>query len=80
MSTKTLPGGVEIEDAEGHKKFLTLEADGPNLVKLVVYSAGVPVGTPIRLKQGGAGRIAADFPGLSAEHFILDDDGHITNG
>ena len=80
MSTTTLPGGVEIEDAEGHKKFISLEASGPNLVNVNVYEGGVLVGTPLRLKQGGAGRIAGDFPGLSGDHFILDDDGKLTNG
>jgi hypothetical protein len=57
----------------------TEEASGLPILLLHAYQDGVFRGTIGRPKLSGD-RLAMDFPGLDPEFFIVDGDGHITNG
>lgn len=53
-------------------------------VRVTNSSTSAEEGTPIRFKLGGAGRLAADFPGVSDAFFINNGEhggpGSISNG
>lgn len=50
-----------------------------SLGQLVPSFFGPVKGQPIRFKIAGS-KIAADFPGVNGDGFVVDGDGHITNG
>lgn len=53
--------------------------DGWVLINVYRVSDNSLVGTPIVLKKAGD-KIAANFPGLDPNLFVLDENGKITNG
>lgn len=51
-----------------------------SLGNLVPSFFGPVKGQPVRFKLTTSGKVAADFPGVNSDGFVVDGNGSITNG